>query len=146
MVKLVFISTDSSHCSTYCFASSALQCMQVFARDGFIDRHSGRRLIFPGTLRLVSMLFPETFPFQTNWKADACHFAFYELFPTIDHLIPVSRGGADSDNNRVSTSMVRNAAKANFTIQELGWRMRSTLRRIWFDQPFDSISQNASLL
>ena len=100
-----------------------LQCMKVFARDGFIDRYSGRRLIFPGTLRLVSMLFPETFPFQTNWKTDACHFAFYELFPTIDHLIPVSRGGADSDENRVSTSMVRNAAKANFTIQELGWRM-----------------------
>jgi hypothetical protein len=38
-------------------------------------------------------------------------------------MIPVSRGGADSDDNRVSTSMVRNAAKANFTIQELGWRM-----------------------
>ena len=100
---------------------SELQSMQVFARDGFIDRYSGRRLIFPGTLRLVSMLLPREFPYHINWKTDACHFAFYELFPTIDHLIPVSRGGADSEDNRISTSMIRNAAKANFTIQELGW-------------------------
>ena len=100
-----------------------LQCMQVFARDGFIDRYSGRRLIFPGTLRLVSMLFPRKFPYHKNWKTDACHFAFYELFPTIDHLISVSRGGADNEGNKVSTSMIRNAAKANFTIQELGWRL-----------------------
>jgi hypothetical protein len=100
-----------------------LQSMQVFARDGFIDRYSGRRLIFPGTLRLISMLLPREFPYQKNWKTDACHFAFYELFPTIDHLIPVSRGGADNEDNRVSTSMIRNAAKANFTIQELGWSM-----------------------
>ena len=102
---------------------SPLQCMQVFARDGFIDRYSGRRLIFPGTLRLVSMLLPREFPFHKNWKTDSCHFAFYELFPTIDHLIPVSRGGADSEDNRVTTSMIRNAAKSNFTIQELGWSL-----------------------
>ena len=101
---------------------SELECMRVFARDGFIDRYSGRRLVFPGTLRLISMLFPKLFPFQNNWKTDACHFAFYELFPTIDHLIPVSRGGGDDEDNRISTSMIRNAAKANFTIQEIGWR------------------------
>jgi hypothetical protein len=67
------------------------------------------------------MLLPMEFPFHKNWRTDACHFAFYELFPTIDHLVPVSRGGADSEANWISTSMIRNAAKANFTIEELGW-------------------------
>ena len=102
---------------------SAIRCMRVFVRDGFIDRYSGARLIFPGTLRLIATIFPTEFPFHNNWRTDACHFAFYELFPTIDHLIPVSRGGADCEDNWVSTSMVRNAAKANFTIEELGWRL-----------------------
>ena len=101
---------------------SALQCMLVFARDGFIDRYSGRRLVFPGTLRLLSRILPLKFPFHNNWKTDACHFAFYELFPTIDHLVPVSRGGADNESNWVSTSMIRNAAKSNFTVEELGWQ------------------------
>jgi 5-methylcytosine-specific restriction endonuclease McrA len=102
---------------------SELQCMEVFTRDGFIDRYSGKRLIFPGTLRLLSKIFPSEFPFHNNWKTDACHFAFWELYPTVDHLVPVSRGGSDDQSNWVSTSMVRNAAKANFTIEELGWQV-----------------------
>ena len=99
------------------------QCMEVFVRDGFVDRYSGRRLVFPGTLRLLSLLLPLEFPFHANWKSDACHFAFWELFPTIDHVVPVSRGGLDREDNWVSTSMVLNAAKANFTLEELGWTL-----------------------
>jgi hypothetical protein len=99
------------------------QCMEVFVRDGFIDRYSGRRLVFPGTLRLLSLLLPQEFPFHPNWKTDACHFAFWELFPTIDHVVPVSRGGLDREDNWVSTSMLLNAAKANFTLEELGWTL-----------------------
>ena len=102
---------------------SALQCTRVFVRDRFIDRYTGSRLVFPGALRLISILLPNDFPFHRNGKSDACHFAFYELFPTIDHLVPVSRGGADVESNWVTTSMLRNAAKANFTIEELGWRL-----------------------
>ena len=102
---------------------SALESTRVFVRDGFIDRYSGRRLVFPGALRLLSQLYPAEFPFHNNWKTDACHFAFYELFPTIDHVVPVSRGGTDDESNWISTSMVRNAAKANFTLAELGWSL-----------------------
>jgi hypothetical protein len=101
------------------------QCMRVFVRDGFIDRYSGRRLVFPGTLRLLTKLLPIEFPFQSNWKTDACHFAFYELFPTIDHRIPVSRGGADDEANWVTTSMLLNSAKANFTLEDLGWKLHA---------------------
>lgn len=97
--------------------------MAVHRRDGFIDRYSGHRLVFPGALRLISKLLPEQFPFHPNWKTDACHFAFYELFPTLDHVIPVSRGGADEMENWVTTSMLRNSAKANFILDELAWSL-----------------------
>lgn len=97
------------------------QATRLFLRDGFVDRYSGRRLVFRGALRLLSHLLPTEFPFHPNWKTDACHFAFYELFPTVDHVVPVSRGGADDASNWVTTSMLRNAAKANFTLEELGW-------------------------
>jgi hypothetical protein len=102
---------------------SAVESMRIFVRDGFVDRYTGRRLIFPGTLRLLSQVLPAQFPFHSNWKTDLCHFAYYELFPTVDHLAPVSRGGADSADNWVSTSMLKNAAKANFTLAELGWSL-----------------------
>jgi len=98
-------------------AYTALQSTQIFRRDGFIDRYSGQRLVFPGTLRLLSILLPDEFPNHPNWKMASAHQVYWELFPTIDHVIPVARDGADDVTNWVTTSMVRNSAKANFTLE-----------------------------
>lgn len=103
---------------------SLTKATAVFMRDGFIDRYSGACLVFPGALRLLSVLFPGEFPYHKNGRADLGHFAFWELFPSIDHVQPVSRGGADDESNWVTTSMLRNAAKSNWTLDELGWQLR----------------------
>ena len=102
-------------------AGKLVQSMRVFASDGFIDRYSGNRLIFPGVLRLLSKVLPTEFRFHSNWAMDRTHIAFWELFPTIDHVFPIARGGADTEENMVSTSMLRNSAKANWTLKELHW-------------------------
>ena len=99
------------------------QCLRVFYRDGFLDRYSGSKLIHPGALRTLSLLLPEEFPFHPNWAVSQSHFAFWELFPTIDHLVPVARGGVDAEPNWVSTSMLHNSAKAHWTLDELGWTL-----------------------
>jgi 5-methylcytosine-specific restriction endonuclease McrA len=95
--------------------------MRVFIRDGFTDRYSGTPLVFPGTLRAVSLLLPKEFPYQRNWRQSETHPAFWELYPTIDHIVPLARGGTDIEENVVTTSMLRNAAKANWLLEELGW-------------------------
>lgn len=100
-----------------------LQSLQVFLRDGFLDRYTGQRLVFPGVFRLLSRLLPQEFPFHPNWKMAETHPAYWQLFPTIDHVVPVARGGADSEANWMTTSMLRNAAKANWTLEELGWSL-----------------------
>ena len=97
------------------------QKTKIFIRDGFIDRYSGDRLVFPGALRLLSALLPNEFPFHKNWKTSECHLAYWQLLPTIDHIIPVSRGGADEEFNWACTSQLRNGAKSNWLIEELGW-------------------------
>jgi hypothetical protein len=51
------------------------------------------------------------------------HFVYWELFPTIDHVEPAARGGVDNSDNWVCTSMVRNSAKSNWTLAELGWQL-----------------------
>lgn len=96
---------------------------RVFLRDAFIDRYSGTRLVFPGALRLLSVFIPEVFPYHSNWRMVATHPAYWEAAPTIDHVVPIARGGADTDANRLTTSMLRNAAKANWTLAELGWQL-----------------------
>jgi len=97
------------------------RAMAIFLRDGFTDRYSGAPLVFPGTLRAISLLLPKDFPYQRNWRQSETHAAFWELYPTIDHVVPLARGGTDDPSNVVTTSMVRNAAKANWTLEELGW-------------------------
>jgi hypothetical protein len=98
---------------------------KVFVRDGFIDRYTGERLIFPGTLRLLSLKLPEVFPYHRNWKISATHPAYWQLCATLDHKVPVSRGGDnDSVDNLVTTSMPRNSAKAHWLLEELGWSLK----------------------
>ena len=97
--------------------------LSVYFRDGFIDRYSGEKLLNPGYLRVLSKLFPEAFPFHTNWKMGQCHMAFWQYTPTVDHLIPVARGGADEAANWVTTNMLHNAAKSNWLLEELNWKL-----------------------
>jgi len=98
--------------------------LNIFLRDRFTDRYSGARLIFPGALRMLSLLMPAEFPYQRNWRQSETHPAFWELSPTIDHVVPIARGGPDHESNIVTTSMLRNAAKANWLLEELEWSLK----------------------
>lgn len=100
------------------------QMVEQFYRDGFIDRYSGKKLVNPGMLRTLSELLPEEFPFQSHWKMDECHIAFWEFQPTLDHIYPIALGGADSFENWASTSMINNSIKSNFTLEQLGWSLK----------------------
>ena len=99
------------------------QSLQIFLQDGFLDRYSGQKLVNPAALRLLSALLPNEFPAHRNWKQSESHIAFWELFPTIDHVIPVARGGKDHSDNWVTTSMLRNSAKSNSMLDEIGWSL-----------------------
>lgn len=100
-----------------------LESTRIFVRDGFLDRYTGERLIFPPVLRLISLTLPNEFPYHPNWKTDVTHPAYWEVGATIDHLVPVTRGGSDDESNWMTTSMARNSAKMNWTLEELGWRL-----------------------
>lgn len=97
---------------------------RVFVRDGFIDRYSGEKLLFPPVLRVLSHVLPDAFPYHKNWKADSSHRAYWDLGATVDHLVPVARGGTNDESNLVTTSMARNAAKMHWTLEELGWELQ----------------------
>ena len=105
-------------------AYGPVESTRIFVRDGFLDRYTGDRLVYPPVLRVLALRLPEDFPFHPNWKTDVTHPAFWEVGATIDHLVPVTRGGADEESNWVTTSMARNSAKMNWTLDELGWQLQ----------------------
>ena len=49
----------------------------VFVSDGFIDRYSGQRLVFPGVLSLLSQVMPDAFPYHPHWRVSMTHPAFW---------------------------------------------------------------------
>jgi len=102
---------------------SVRQSVDLFIRDGFIDLYTGNRLINPGVLRLLHVVLGDDFPAHPNWKVSETHRAFWELFPTVDHLVPVSRGGRDDESNWVTASMLSNQAKGQWSVDDLGWEL-----------------------
>lgn len=97
--------------------------LTLFFRDGFIDRYSGARLYNPGFLRLMHHLLPDEFPFHRNGKAGRCHDIFWDLMPSVDHITSIYHGGTNELENLVTTSMRRNLAKQNSTLEQLGWTL-----------------------
>ena len=95
--------------------------LKIFLNDGFIDRYSGKKLLYPNVLRILSFELDDIFPFQSNWKVSNCHIAYWDYFPTYDHIIPIARGGKDIPENIVTTSMKMNSAKSNFLAEEIGF-------------------------
>lgn len=95
--------------------------IQQFVRDGFFDRYSGQKLINPGLLKVLSHYMPEEFPYHPYWKMDACHNAYWEFVPTVDHILPIALDGLDAEENWATTSMLHNAVKSNWTLEQLNW-------------------------
>ena len=54
-----------------------LESSRVFMRDGFLDRYTGERLVFPPVLRVISIALPADFPYHPNWKTDVTHPAYW---------------------------------------------------------------------
>ena len=97
--------------------------MKQFKADGFIDRYSGDKLINPGILKVLSFYFPEEFPYHPHGKMTEGHIAYWELFPTIDHIVPIAIGGRDEPDNWATTSMLNNAVKSNWSLEQLRWSL-----------------------
>ena len=97
--------------------------LQVFMRDGFIDRYSGERLVFQGTLQILSLTMPKEFPYHAHGKTDMCHNAWWELYPSIEHIQPVAYGGNNDLDNLITVSQIRNNAKGSIPLHELGWSL-----------------------
>lgn len=104
-------------------AMSIYERLKIFLDDGFIDRYTGKKLLFPNVLRILSLELGDVFPYHANWKMSDCHIAYWEYIPTYDHIIPISRGGKDIPENIVTTSMIMNSAKSSFLMEEIGLKL-----------------------
>lgn len=97
--------------------------MEQFLDDGFVDRYSGERLINPGVLKIITHYCAEEFPYDAHWKMTKTHIAYWDMIPTVDHIVPISQGGVDNRTNWATTSMRNNSIKSNYSLEDINWKL-----------------------
>ena len=95
---------------------------EQFVRDGFIDRYTGEKLVNPGLLKVLSYYMPDAFPYQSHWKMEECHSAYWELVPTIDHIIPTDNlyqrfmYGSSKSSRSFSISLTKRSVSPSYSL------------------------------
>lgn len=99
---------------------------RVYRRDHFQCRYCGGKLIPTAIMQLVAGMYPAAFPYHRNWKGGQTHPAVIARSPIVDHVEPGSTGGAWLDvDNMVTACWPCNSRKADFTLEQLDWSLRS---------------------
>lgn len=97
--------------------------LALFLRDGFVDRWSGRRLVYPSALCALAHELPGALPLSDHRARS--HQAHSDLFPSLDHVLAHARGGTHAEANWVTTSLTRNERKGGASAVSLGWTLRA---------------------
>lgn len=96
---------------------NASRAMEVFARDGFRCRFCESKVIVKDAHRVFATFLPVEARFgSTN---DTKHFGLATLTASIDHLVPYSRGGDNSDSNLVTACGPCQYGRNRWTLEEV---------------------------
>ena len=97
---------------------------RVYERDRYQCRYCGEKVVLTPVMRLVARLFPQQFPYQSNWKADSTHPAFVSRSATLDHVAPIADGGDPLDPANLATACWGcNRRKGDLRLNEIGWSL-----------------------
>lgn len=106
--------------------------VRVYRRDCWTCRYCGRRTIFYPVMPLLGIIFPDQFPFNTNWKAGQTHPAVADCTGVVDHVVPGSLDGLWlAEDNLVTACWPCNASKGNLTLEQLRWQLRPVEKSSW---------------
>jgi len=104
----------------------------IFARDNWSCRFCGVRGVDPRARKVITSLFPD----ETRWagKDKDKHHAFLALSLSLDHILPYSRGGDNTDSNLLAACYPCQFGRNNWTLEEVGLndpRMREPVNSGW---------------
>lgn len=99
------------------------ELLAIFKRDGYSCCYSGRRLVLPPALVLLSVMVPEEFPCTSypNCPLASTHIGMWSLYPSPDHVKAFSDDGGCTSENLVTTSSAVNMIKSRFSLDDLNW-------------------------
>lgn len=107
------------------------RALAVFHRDSWTCCYCGRLTVASDVLRVLSMLYPQVLPFHPNWKIGECHLVYWVQTASLDHVVPLARGGDDVEGNTVTACYLCNDTKGTWRNEEIGYRLRRPAASSW---------------
>jgi 5-methylcytosine-specific restriction endonuclease McrA len=103
----------------------------VFERDNYTCRLCGRRTIDVEVLRSLSRAFPNELPYDHHWSFTASSPIYWTHTTSLEHVVPIARGGAHDDTNFATSCYACNDARGDYLLEELGWTLRGVSTTPW---------------
>jgi hypothetical protein len=120
--------------------------IDLWVRDSFTSRYSGKRLFFPAAMRLRSLRDPVAYPYHPNkWVSGE----WYHSYPSAEHVELHKDGGADSLDNLITVAWQENLDRGSKDLAKLGWNVREPATDGWdgdFGWFLDEIAADPTLL
>jgi 5-methylcytosine-specific restriction endonuclease McrA len=109
---------------------------EVFRRDHYQCRYTGIKLITHPMLELLSYLLPSHFPYDnphsgSDKGSKNTHLLVWVLWPSVDHIIPVSQGGLNEMSNYTTANSKFNMFKGNILNEHLGLEFLDAADKNW---------------
>jgi hypothetical protein len=109
---------------------------EVFRRDHYQCRYTGIKLITHPMLELLSYLLPSHFPYDnppsgSDKGSKNTHLLVWVLWPSVDHIIPVSQGGLNEMSNYTTANSKFNMFNGNILNEHLGLEFLDAADKNW---------------
>jgi 5-methylcytosine-specific restriction endonuclease McrA len=95
---------------------------RVFARDNYTCCYCGRKTIDVAIFKAISQVLPDVFPYHKNWAFDRCHFLYWTHTTSLEHVLPLARGGPNDESNMRAACYECQDAKSDARVEWLGWK------------------------
>jgi 5-methylcytosine-specific restriction endonuclease McrA len=103
----------------------------VFARDSYTCRFCRLKTVDLDVLRALSKLFPAHLPYHRNWKFGLTSLIYWTHATSLEHIVPLARGGVDDPSNYATTCYGCNDARCDLLLEEVGWQLLPPTGEPW---------------
>ena len=104
---------------------------EVFARDQYTCRLCGMQTVDVEVMKALSKAFPAEFPYHPRWRQDAVSPVYWTHVTSLEHVVPIARGGAHDASNFATSCYACNDARSDYLLEELGWGLREVTTVAW---------------
>jgi 5-methylcytosine-specific restriction endonuclease McrA len=103
----------------------------IFARDRYTCRYCDTRTVLIPVMYAISALYGSIFKAHRYWRRDETDIAYWTYATSVEHIVPVKRGGTNDPDNVITACWHCNEEKGTHTLLQLDWNVRPIAERAW---------------